>query len=650
MMKLKIMGAKSRNQQGEIEMHVSTRKNWTARILALGVVLLSALFSRNAEAVVTIYPTPSDASVSTARFGVKINNVSTAVYDFFDQKNYNYATTAEPHFAAFTTDQNVSVAVTTTFDFSSYIIRPLSKSISATRSGRTLTFTMPTSARQLSIEFNGDARKPLLLFSNPPDPGAPTASATNYTDYNKKIFYYAPGVSTVDFSWLYGPDYDGWTFYLAGGAIIKGDIGASPNNLTIRGPGVWAVLSGSGTPLNVRGNNFTLKDTIVVNRRDEWTVQVTGCNDANFENFKLLSEIRDGFDVVNAQRVTLKNSFVMAHDDAICIKGQWYGNNEDVDTVNVENSVIANMGGGNCIEFGYEASTPNMKNITFKNLDLIHSLPNVSSADSAWPEGAITMHLDGPARISNVTYDDIRIENNQDDYLIDFSYKGSGTSDIDGVTVKNVRVVAGDWKPSRIAGKSSTAMVKNVSFINLKKPDGTVITSDSQGNFSIGSFTSNITFSSANTNLASNASFDAENYNTQTPSGWSEWSGWPVGTHYDAGYTESHGGAYSGARHGTHWKSSAYNIYTYQIKTGLANGLYTVRCRAKRGGGQTTCRLEAKDYGGSLRAVTLPVSSSYQLVEIKDINVTNGQCTFGIWSNANANNWAYFDDFEFFRQ
>jgi hypothetical protein len=147
------------------------------------------------------------------------------------------------------------------------------------------------------------------------------------------------------------------------------------------------------------------------------------------------------------------------------------------------------------------------------------------------------------------------------------------------------------------------------------------------------------------TNLVSNPSFDAENFDTQTPSGWSE-----AGNNINASFTESYGGSKSGARHGTHWSTGSYTAYTYQVKTGLQNGLYTLRAWAKSGGGQNTCYLEAKDFGGTARTANLPVSSTYQLVEIKDINVTNGQCTLGFWSVANGGQWAYFDDVEFFRQ
>jgi hypothetical protein len=159
-------------------------------------------------------------------------------------------------------------------------------------------------------------------------------------------------------------------------------------------------------------------------------------------------------------------------------------------------------------------------------------------------------------------------------------------------------------------------------------------------------FTAGVSANSNGPNLISNPSFDAENYDTQTPSGWSEWSN----GNYNTGYTESFGGSASGARHGTHWGSGAYQMYTYQFKTGLSNGLYTARLKARSGGGQISCVFAVKHFGGSDIYVNLPVSSTYQTVEVRNVNVSNGQCEIGIWSDARANQWCYFDDVEFFKQ
>ena len=148
-------------------------------------------------------------------------------------------------------------------------------------------------------------------------------------------------------------------------------------------------------------------------------------------------------------------------------------------------------------------------------------------------------------------------------------------------------------------------------------------------------------------NLLTNSSFDAEASDTQTPSGWTEWSS---NGGAGKGYTESNGGSNSGARHGTHCGDFGYNMYTSQTKNDLPNGLYTLRAYARRNGNQTVCQLEATDSGGITRTAPIPASSTYQLVEIKDINVTNGKCTVGIRSEAAAYEFVHFDDVSFTKQ
>jgi hypothetical protein len=153
-------------------------------------------------------------------------------------------------------------------------------------------------------------------------------------------------------------------------------------------------------------------------------------------------------------------------------------------------------------------------------------------------------------------------------------------------------------------------------------------------------------------NLTANPSFDAQAFDTQTPSDWNEWECDANGATVPptSSYTESLGGSNSGSRHGTHWKSTAYKVYTYQTLTGLANGMYTLRGYFKKSGNQVTCTFEAKDCGSPDKKFNIPSSSNYQLLEIPNINVTNGQCTIGVWSDANAQDWIYFDDISLTRQ
>jgi len=147
-------------------------------------------------------------------------------------------------------------------------------------------------------------------------------------------------------------------------------------------------------------------------------------------------------------------------------------------------------------------------------------------------------------------------------------------------------------------------------------------------------------------NLVTNPGFEADNAATQTPSGWSE-----SGSNVAASFTETNGGNHSGSFHGAHWSNTGdYTAYTYQTKTGLANGLYTLKAWVKSSGGHRACYLEAKDFGGTARTAGLPTTNTWTQITISDISVTNGQCTIGVWSNATGGLWCNFDDFEFFKQ
>lgn len=141
-----------------------------------------------------------------------------------------------------------------------------------------------------------------------------------------------------------------------------------------------------------------------------------------------------------------------------------------------------------------------------------------------------------------------------------------------------------------------------------------------------------------------NPGFEDNTASVQSPSSW-----YTTGKNLDSDYTE--GGAYSGSYKLVHWKNSPYESYTYQTMTGLSNGLYTLKAWVKNDyGGLGTAYMQAKDYGGSSVTTNIPTSSSWTQITIANINVTNGQCTIGFYSNSPATKWYYVDHVEFIKQ
>ncbi|GAA4702031.1 glycosyl hydrolase 53 family protein [Phytohabitans rumicis] len=123
--------------------------------------------------------------------------------------------------------------------------------------------------------------------------------------------------------------------------------------------------------------------------------------------------------------------------------------------------------------------------------------------------------------------------------------------------------------------------------------------------------------------------------NTGFESGLAGWTG--------NGYTES--GGRSGNRL-THWASGAYLWETYQTLTGLANGSYTARVWVRSGGGQKAAYLALKNCGGAEQRANVPASDAWTQISVTT-TVSNGQCTVSLFSDANAGNWASFDDVSF---
>jgi len=141
------------------------------------------------------------------------------------------------------------------------------------------------------------------------------------------------------------------------------------------------------------------------------------------------------------------------------------------------------------------------------------------------------------------------------------------------------------------------------------------------------------------TGLIKNSSFENGGASTNPPSWQAEFNG-------DADKSEAPG--YNSGYSLLHQKASDYKVYTYQKLTGLSIGIYRLTAWIQNSGGQNACYINAKDYGGGPERMTsIPVTQgSWKQVIIRGIEVTNGNLTLGLYSDAKANNWVRIDEFE----
>ena len=141
-------------------------------------------------------------------------------------------------------------------------------------------------------------------------------------------------------------------------------------------------------------------------------------------------------------------------------------------------------------------------------------------------------------------------------------------------------------------------------------------------------------------NLLLNPGFEDDGVGTGDPIGWTS-----EGDVF-ADYTEY--GGYTGNYRLSHWSDSSYVVATTQTVTGLSDGQYILRVWYKSGGGQNEAYIALRDCGNPEVRVPITQTSAVTWEQLEaSIEVINGECTVVLYSDANAGNWANFDDAEF---
>jgi glucosylceramidase len=144
-------------------------------------------------------------------------------------------------------------------------------------------------------------------------------------------------------------------------------------------------------------------------------------------------------------------------------------------------------------------------------------------------------------------------------------------------------------------------------------------------------------------NLVSNASFEDDGSAVAQPKGWHF-----EGANPESTYLEKNSNSASGRFHVVHYSPQTHDAYTWQTIYDLPNGTYTLRAMVQSGGGQTQNKILATDFGATEMSVDIPVSTPWVQVEIDNIQVTNGKCTVGFYTEGNSGDWSCVDNIEFF--
>lgn len=336
----------------------------------------------------TVYVASSVGNGLTQASGivVTVNNLNSPVFNA-NVNNSRYwdtltiETTPVTIFELSREDTSAVVRVALSKSMDSVIVRPLSDGIKPVireeNDQRYAEFTI-TRWGSYTVEFNGSTSKALHLFVNPP-----------YTEYSRNPSAYGySGYQYVGLGSVSGQNYfdGGNRVYGSGVILVNGGQPSTTVNGGARLVGVTFLNPSTGP---------------------SWNMQIYGSqSDIEFNYFHMITCGRnsDGITIQSSNHVRILNSYLRAWDDCVVLK---IYTPDDTHDITVDNCVFwsdlaqameigaeTNKGSG-----GYN-SDPEIYNVVFSNNDVIHS----------FHKPALSIHNMDNARVHNVTYENITIE------------------------------------------------------------------------------------------------------------------------------------------------------------------------------------------------------------------------------------------------
>ena len=347
---------------------------------------------------------------------VRINNEPTDVF-----------CTPMCDFAQFTSDGTAEVVITYDQPINDIKVLPRNENIIPVVNGNKATFTV-TSGQQLDVEINGDLKRPLFLFINPSIKRPEDDGNVIFLDQQK---YYERPITRVK---------DNQTIYIGDNVVVNGGfLLQGVENVRIIGNGIIYSSESLCSPVKMIGcKNVNINGPTVVGS-GKWNNYWTNSDYIEANNYKILGSVvwSDGIDIVGSRNVKVKKIFIQNQDDGICIKSHVANRPDsagDVFNILAEDCVIWSTDAGNAIEIGWELDGDIVKDLTFRNIDVIHR----QTQDYKNERGALTIHNCGRANISNVLYEDVRIEQSDEQLFNIGNYVASGFNTKSEGSIKDI--------------------------------------------------------------------------------------------------------------------------------------------------------------------------------------------------------------------
>ena len=376
-----------------------------------------------ANGTIKTYARPDDYTLEdgSPRFNVLVNGEAYA--GLYDTKNQWSGNVSFGYFD-FKDGTPIDVVISCRKSLDDYDLIPAGAEISNVQkiNDNILKFTISKANQNVTLVLGGDYRKGdvLHLFCNDmiDEPAATPASGYVY-DSTTKTYCFGPGVYKLGDKFSNGElqVQGGRNIYLAGGAVVYGQLGISGANSMIYGHGM--IVSTGGAELAAYGTTSGIVDGIICQRPSGiggWQTTYTYCKNLTVKNIKILSAYfgsTDGMDFQLCQDMTFDNCFVRACDDCIAIKGL-AADGTDPATQNVERNLnFTHMqlwtDANNAFGIGAETMASSFDGIRFTDSDVL-SHDDITSYDGNMVDrSALNITALEGTYFHDIVIDDIRV-------------------------------------------------------------------------------------------------------------------------------------------------------------------------------------------------------------------------------------------------
>ncbi len=374
------------------------------------IFLLAVLLSLIADHIVSAQPGSSRQATDVV---IRPNEVMTYPFPAALPSSETYRVTAggQPvhvirsergDIAWFACGGPVDVAVEVGHEVKRVEVRPLRHGLRPALQSRTLQLRIPGPIK-LSIEINGDIRRPLFLFADARERDIPAPGTPGMRRFAGGRIHEVGELTLAS----------GQSLYLQPGAVVHGTITAqSARNIRVFGRGLFDATGRTEKKTFLRFTDCAqvrLEDFLVLGAYG-WTLVPWQCRQVRIANVKLVSwrDNDDGIDICASRNVRVEDCFLRTKDDCIALKahgdrsGAW-----DVRDVHISRTVFWNAEWGNAMEIGFELRTARVSDVVVQDCDIIR-------VDGG---AVLSVHNADFATVEDIHYEDIRVEDASDKLL-----------------------------------------------------------------------------------------------------------------------------------------------------------------------------------------------------------------------------------------